>query len=746
MGHSKQSGSMDSLDQMLALGSHFRSPVEGSSASASAIQTADLLNLHTEDIGSSNSRSFDPFSSIGVNTNSKSSIVTAVPLPPPPSSTTSSTAHHPSPQLLSSKPVFAETFSDSFTSSSTQQRHFSPSLALPPPSKSPKTKAAPASSSGISHYSTIRPRKRSGGSNSSNSNDPCTSTTVCEPVVPALKFPNSTLRSPSLNRAVPRPGTVSAANSTSSSPRMVDSFDSLPFEVNFPSMTSTESSDSNTIVSFSSISSNTLAPSQSDRLQDLFTELDPLGTGRSKPYVDKKDFFQDLKKPTNCPMQQPPPSAALPAPNHAPSKRSMLSKQVTMSAVEEVMTDSYGREWHQPLAEDPFGSLHFVCPAVESGHSTANNDPFDTHFGKGSLFHQSNSLFHQSAATSPRSSRYSRISKTAINSMDEPGTAFKTNGSGRGSSLRVVLPPPSSSVAIQSDSDSEMTTLTPSRQPTNGSGSGLGWSPRLSPCVRLGAPSSLDSETKDSPVLPVASSSSEEDSSSSEAEPANNSHIDSAAVSSPPEPPPRPPIIRPPPLPPKGQPPLLPQRPVLTPTEELYYGTNSSGNKTPPLPIPIRKPKHHTPLVPSSSTSSDGSNYPLSLNQRSSPFHRAPKEEPISIANPPALPSPASKPNHQTPPPPRDLPPSSPSASQLNRISLMQLSSMSLGELAATLQLPPARLASMTLTELALRLAELNQQNEEQGRLSDGVPEGSISGRRSTGKKVFDIFIRVTTS
>lgn len=30
---------------------------------------------------------------------------------------------------------------------------------------------------------------------------------------------------------------------------------------------------------------------------DVFTELDPLGTGRVKPYVDKKDFFQELKNP-----------------------------------------------------------------------------------------------------------------------------------------------------------------------------------------------------------------------------------------------------------------------------------------------------------------------------------------------------------------------------------------------------------------------------------------------------------------
>lgn len=30
---------------------------------------------------------------------------------------------------------------------------------------------------------------------------------------------------------------------------------------------------------------------------DVFTELDPLGTGRSKPYIDKKLFFQELKNP-----------------------------------------------------------------------------------------------------------------------------------------------------------------------------------------------------------------------------------------------------------------------------------------------------------------------------------------------------------------------------------------------------------------------------------------------------------------
>lgn len=38
-------------------------------------------------------------------------------------------------------------------------------------------------------------------------------------------------------------------------------------------------------------------------LFDIFTELDPLGTGKIKPYVDKKDFFQELKNPVKRPLK-----------------------------------------------------------------------------------------------------------------------------------------------------------------------------------------------------------------------------------------------------------------------------------------------------------------------------------------------------------------------------------------------------------------------------------------------------------
>lgn len=48
----------------------------------------------------------------------------------------------------------------------------------------------------------------------------------------------------------------------------------------------------------SSISQATAsAPSAPSHFRDAFTDLDPLGTGKIKPYIDKKYFFQDLKNP-----------------------------------------------------------------------------------------------------------------------------------------------------------------------------------------------------------------------------------------------------------------------------------------------------------------------------------------------------------------------------------------------------------------------------------------------------------------
>jgi disabled family protein 2 len=56
--------------------------------------------------------------------------------------------------------------------------------------------------------------------------------------------------------------------------------------------------DKNNKTSFNNeISNNENLTSPKSELIDAFTDLDPLGTGKSKPYVDKRYFFQDLKNP-----------------------------------------------------------------------------------------------------------------------------------------------------------------------------------------------------------------------------------------------------------------------------------------------------------------------------------------------------------------------------------------------------------------------------------------------------------------
>ena len=47
--------------------------------------------------------------------------------------------------------------------------------------------------------------------------------------------------------------------------------------------------------------SNSLKRSEMNPL-DAFFDLDPLGTGKARPFVDKKDFFNKIKNPQPLPM------------------------------------------------------------------------------------------------------------------------------------------------------------------------------------------------------------------------------------------------------------------------------------------------------------------------------------------------------------------------------------------------------------------------------------------------------------
>ncbi|XP_013163085.1 PREDICTED: uncharacterized protein LOC106114422 isoform X7 [Papilio xuthus] len=98
---------------------------------------------------------------------------------------------------------------------------------------------------------------------------------------------------------------------------------------------------------------------------DVFTELDPLGTGRSKPYVDKKLFFQELKNPPKKVLKDLVPS------------HSLLSDIVPVTS--EAKAEGYGPPTTMTsLTRQSGGSVAIAKPAQPPAFSGAffTSDPF----------------------------------------------------------------------------------------------------------------------------------------------------------------------------------------------------------------------------------------------------------------------------------------------------------------------------------------------------------------------------------
>uniref|UniRef100_A0A8D9BYF7 Protein disabled n=1 Tax=Cacopsylla melanoneura TaxID=428564 RepID=A0A8D9BYF7_9HEMI len=98
---------------------------------------------------------------------------------------------------------------------------------------------------------------------------------------------------------------------------------------------------------------------RSDNLFDVFMELDPLGTGRVKPYVDKKDFFSDLKKPP---------------------------KQVLNDLVHDYDNDSAARERNSSFSYDTMDPFNKIDPFETEPPVVNFEDAFDTPFSDFSTF------------------------------------------------------------------------------------------------------------------------------------------------------------------------------------------------------------------------------------------------------------------------------------------------------------------------------------------------------------------------
>lgn len=130
---------------------------------------------------------------------------------------------------------------------------------------------------------------------------------------------------------------------------------------------------------------------------DVFTDLDPLGTGRSKPYVDKKDFFQDLKNPPKkvlkdlvtevVPTIEPIPK--LFSTDEEPSKiveadgKESLAQQSVQANLLYQSSSSCLHFTNDPFKEDPFEKDPFSevdfskTSGVFTPVSNGNSDPFE---------------------------------------------------------------------------------------------------------------------------------------------------------------------------------------------------------------------------------------------------------------------------------------------------------------------------------------------------------------------------------
>ncbi|RZF35639.1 hypothetical protein LSTR_LSTR016496, partial [Laodelphax striatellus] len=323
-------------------------------------------------------------------------------------------------------------------------------------------------------------------------------------------------------------------------------------------------------------------PSSKDQF-DVFTELDPLGTGRSKPYIDKKDFFQELKNPPKKVLKDL--VGELPK-ESPPLFQASFDQETTPNGVKPDAVPP------PPVITDPFGDDPFdkTDPFDESSVSRVffpnlqtSKDPFDTCFADFTAFGRSpnnDSSRLDEADSSSKHRKSPRFDEASDNSIHGPlrvslppekqlSTSPRTrNKYGRTSSL-VKLPSPKQKSRTRA---SRQTTVDSSFDRSSDSGMTL----------------------KNCAVIPSPS-------------PPNPGLMDAAAPDPPPRPPltttPPTPIIKPPPLPPKRQitamtPLKQPFRPLqldydyIENYETLGGVSQQSDVQSPPIPVPARRPRY----------------------------------------------------------------------------------------------------------------------------------------------------------
>ncbi|XP_055620361.1 protein disabled isoform X2 [Toxorhynchites rutilus septentrionalis] len=548
------------------------------------------------------------------------------------------------------------------------------------------------------------------------------------PPIPSTPLaPSSQTAPPVCTTPGPAPATMSASNSNQNddwlnSPPNTSRFDPEPAKYSDePNLKELEEG-----CKFQFLQTHLSAP-QPSSYTDVFTDLDPLGTGKIKPYIDKKFFFQELKNPPKKVLKDLSGrdstfNANFSSDDHQrQSPRSIPSStNITSSGGAESLKatfDEISARENEPSAADfldPFASKA-VDPFMEDeDFSKLHIDPFDVSFPRTATPKHNESKAQEDTAT-----KLATISDEG--KSDDSPVAY--NGP-----LQVNLPPESWASYISQkrlERQNSDTTTSPGMGTTRNR-------PNVFKQNTVDVISSISSSSKKIKPNLFGQKFSKRDSNSINMRRLQESDSLSENETAP-EPPPRPDSgshIEPPPLPPKKQfadiviRPSPRSGPSATPnsggsTRERYdfigskleSKSQSTGDNAPPLPLPSRK-------VNRADSSSPGRPF-KKLNEEDDYLQPITSKSEIPTLLPPPQRKDASKTraarksetdprnlDEPTPPAHSKSPTSRDKESLIPDITLSQLLTLGIDELATKLNVPVSKLSTMTLVELTSYLSE----------------------------------------
>ncbi|XP_062544006.1 protein disabled isoform X2 [Armigeres subalbatus] len=461
---------------------------------------------------------------------------------------------------------------------------------------------------------------------------------------------------------------------------------------------------------------------------DAFTDLDPLGTGKIKPYIDKKYFFQELKNPPKKVLKDLSGQDSSFNANFSSEDLQRQSPQTLPKDSNEMFNPTFDegppRSKDQRVAtdfSDPFTNKSVDPFMDDDDFSKLHIDPFEMKFSR-------NTSPRQVENKSGDEILVKSSSKSETSKSDESPVAY--NGP-----LQVNLPPESWAHYIsqkrleRQNSDS----ISP--------GTGVSSVARNRPNVfkqnTVDVISSISSSSKKMKPNLFGQKFSKRDSNSINMRRLQESDSLSENEAAP-EPPPRPDSgshIEPPPLPPKKQFADI----VIRPTPRSGPTTNSSSSGStkerydyvaakfeskgqpvsdaPPLPLPSRKVNRHD-------SSSPGRPF-KKLTDEDDYLQPIPAKSEIPTLLPPPQRKDASKTraarksetdprnlDEPTPPAHSKSPTVRDTESLLPDITLSQLLTLGIDELATKLNVPVTKLSTMTLVELTSYLSEFIEKSK----------------------------------